>query len=212
MNIRALVAEFIGTFALIFIGAGAVITTGNIVAVAFAHGLVVVVFAYAYGHISGTHINPAVTLGMLVAGEVNITTATGYWVVQLLGGAAGGFALQFVLGSTGDIAGGMTTLAGGVTMAGGFAIELILTFFMMNTILNAAVSGKAGNLAGLAIGMTLTLSILMAGPLTGASLNPARTFGPALAAGDLSLFPLYLAATAAGAVLAALLYRLMLKP
>ena len=87
MNTKNLVAEFIGTFALIFIGAGALaIGSANLVGVALAHGLVIVAFAYAYGHISGTHINPAVTLGLLIAGEIEFVTAIGYWIVQFLGG------------------------------------------------------------------------------------------------------------------------------
>ena len=97
MNPKALGAELVGTFALIFIGAGAgALGIGGLVGVAFAHGFVVVGFVYAYGHISGTHINPAVTFGLLVAGEINIKDALGYWIVQLLGGILGGFALTFM--------------------------------------------------------------------------------------------------------------------
>lgn len=210
MNTKNLVAEFIGTFALIFIGAGALaITEANLVGVALAHGLVIVTFAYAYGHISGTHINPAVTLGLLIAGEIQIAAAVGYWIVQFLGGILGAVVLKAVLPEAGDL--GVTILASGVTTTQGLIVEIVLTFFLVNTIFNTAVSGKAGNFAGLAIGLTLVLSILMGGPLTRASLNPARTLGPAIASGNYADIWLYFVGPAIGAVLAALLYIGVLK-
>ena len=210
MNTKNLVAEFIGTFALIFIGAGALaITEANLVGVALAHGLVIVTFAYAYGHISGTHINPAVTLALLIAGEIQIVAAVGYWVVQFLGGILGAFVLKAVLPEAGDL--GVTILGSGVTPTQGLIVEIVLTFFLVNTIFNTAVSGKAGNFAGLAIGLTLVLSILMGGPLTRASLNPARTLGPAIASGNYADIWLYFVGPAIGAVLAALLYIGVLK-
>lgn len=218
MNTRNLVAEFIGTFALIFIGAGALAITqtnldkigenvygfDNLLTVALAHGLVIVAFCYAYGHFSGTHINPAVTLGLLVAKEIRITTAIGYWIVQFAGGILGALALKGVLPVDGDL--GVTILADNVTIIQGVFVEIILTFFLVNTIFNTAVSGRAGNLAGLAIGLTLTLCILMGGPLTRASLNPARTLGPAIASGDYSDIWLYFVGPAVGSVMAAGLY------
>lgn len=210
MNTKHLVAEFIGTFALIFIGAGALaITEANLVGVALAHGLVIVTFAYAYGHISGTHINPAVTLGLLIAGEIEFVAAIGYWVVQFLGGILGAFVLKAVLPEAGDL--GVTILGSGVTATQGLIVEIVLTFFLVNTIFNTAVSGKAGNFAGLAIGLTLVLCILMGGPLTRASLNPARTLGPAIASGNFADIWLYFVGPAIGAVLAALLYIGVLK-
>lgn len=185
MNTKSLTAEFIGTFALIFIGAGAgALGVGGLVGVALAHGLVIVGFAYAYGHISGTHVNPAITFGLWVAGEIPLAKAAGYWVAQFAGATAAAAALRFVLGADSGL--GATLLAPGVTVAQGIVVEAILTFFLANAVFNAAVSGKAGNLAGVAIGLTLTFAILMGGPLTGASLNPARTFGPALLTGNLS--------------------------
>ena len=98
MNTKSLIVEFVGTFALIFIGAGAVaIDIGGLIGAAFAHGFVVVAFIYAYGHISGTHINPAVTLGLLIAGEIKFVAAIGYWIVQFLGGLLGAVLLNAVL-------------------------------------------------------------------------------------------------------------------
>ena len=210
MNTKNLVAEFIGTFALIFIGAGALaIGSANLVGVALAHGLVIVAFAYAYGHISGTHINPAVTLGLLIAGEIEFVAAIGYWVVQFLGGILGAVLLNALLPNPGDL--GVTILTEGVTPVQGLVVEIVLTFFLVNTIFNTAVSGKAGNFAGLAIGLTLVLAILMGGPLTRASLNPARTLGPAIVSGNYADIWLYFVGPGIGAILAALLYIGILK-
>ncbi len=212
----SLVAEFIGTFALIFIGAGAgALGLGGLVGVAFAHGLVVIGFAYAYGHISGTHINPAVTAGVWAAGKIDPGRAISYIVFQILGGIAGAGVLAWVLGGT-ETGLGATRLAEGlsagnatitITPVIGFVVELILTFFLVNAVMNAGISGKVTHVAGLAIGLTLVFAILMGGPLTGASLNPARSIGPALVLGDFTNIWVYLAGPVAGGVIAGLLYR-----
>ena len=207
---RALIAEFVGTFALIFIGAGAGALGVGLLEVALAHGLVVLGFIYAYGHISGTHINPAVTLGLLVARQISAPGAAAHVVVQLLGGTAGAFALAYVLGGT-DSGLGATVLADGVSPAQGLVVETILTFFLVNTVLNTAVSGKGGDIAGIAIGLTLVACILMGAPLTSASLNPARTLGPAIATGNFADVWLYFAGPILGGVIAALLYNGVLK-
>jgi MIP family channel proteins len=212
----SLLAELIGTFALIFIGAGAgALGLGGLVGVAFAHGLVVLAFAYAYGHISGTHINPAVTLGVWAAGKIDTNRALAYVGVQLLGGIAGALALRGVLGGT-ETGLGKTQLASGLEAGGtlitlspatGLLLEAILTFFLVNTVMNAGISGKATIPGGLAIGLTLTFSILMAGPLTGGSLNPARSLGPAVATGDFTDLWLYFVGPILGGVVAGLLYK-----
>lgn len=217
---KALVAEFIGTFALIFIGAGAgALGIGGLVGVAFAHGLVVLGFAYAYGHISGTHINPAVTIGLLSAGKIDAGRAVAYVITQILGGLVGAFTLSWVLGGTAtglgttalaqNLAVGSTTIS--ITPAIGVVLEAILTFFLVNAVLNAAVSGKAGAQAGVVIGMTLVFCILMGGPLTGASLNPARSIGPALVTGNTADLWVYLVGPILGAIVAGLLYRGVLE-
>ncbi|HSF43870.1 MAG TPA: aquaporin [Thermoanaerobaculia bacterium] len=214
----SLLAEFIGTFALIFIGAGAgALGLGGLVGVAFAHGLVVIAFAYAYGHISGTHINPAVTLGVFAAGKIDAARAFSYIVFQILGGIVGAFALRWVLGGA-ETGLGVTTPQT-LTTAGGISItitpvialfvEAILTFFLVNTIMNAGVSGKATPVDGLAVGFTLIFCILMGGPLTGASLNPARTIGPALAADNYRDLWVYLVGPALGGIAAGLLYKMV---
>jgi MIP family channel proteins len=212
MNSKALVAEAIGTFALIFIGAGAgALAAGGLVGVALAHGLVVLCLCFAYGHLSGNHINPAVTIGLLAAGEISVSKAVSYIAMQLLGGVLGAFALSFVLGAERGTL-GATNLAPGISPIQGLVIEAILTFFLVNTILNAAVSGKGGPNPGIAIGLTLTFCILMGGPLTGASLNPARTLGPAIVTGNFADLWIYLIGPPLGAIAAAFLYKFMLAP
>ena len=207
MNLRASISELIGTFALIFIGAGAAAIGGDLIVVALAHGLVIIGLAYAYGHHSGTQINPAVTFGLLIAGEIKIATAINYWIMQFAGGILGAAALSFVLGGSASGLGATQFDQTTITVYQALALETILTFFLVNTVMNTAVSGKAGNLAGLAIGSTLTFCILMGGPLTGASLNPARTLGPALLTGDLSQLWVYIIGPLTGSAIASLLYR-----
>ena len=216
----SLLAEFIGTFALIFIGAGAgALGIGGLVGVAFAHGLVIIGFAYAYGHISGTHINPAVTLGVFAAGKIDAARAFSYIVFQIAGGIVGALALRWVLGGP-ETGLGATTLARDlsvgntlitITPAVGLFLEAILTFFLVNTIMNAGISGKATIPGGLAIGFTLVFCILMGGPLTGASLNPARTIGPALATGNFADLWVYLVGPVLGGIAAGLLYKMVFE-
>jgi MIP family channel proteins len=215
-----LLAEFIGTFALIFIGAGSAAVIGEgaglpgIAAIAFAHGLTVMAFAFAYGPVSGGHFNPTVTIGVLAAGAMRVGEAAGYIVSQLLGGVAGALFLSAVLGGaqTGlgtpalahNLALGATFLT--ITPAAGFMIEAVLGFFLVTVVLSTAVAGRAGSLAPLAIGMTLTLNILMGGALTGAAFNPARALGPMVATGNFSDAWLYVTAPIVGAIVAALLH------
>ena len=216
----SLLAELIGTFALIFIGAGAgALGLGGLVGVALAHGLVVIGFAYAYGHISGTHINPAVTLGVWAAGKIDSRRAFSYVFFQLLGGVLGALALRFVLGG-GETGLGATTLARGLEAGGatitidpltGVILEAILTFFLVNAVMNAGISGKATIPGGLAIGFTLVFCILMGGPLTGASLNPARSLGPAVATGNFTDLWVYFVGPILGGVAAGLLYKAVLE-
>ena len=215
-----LLAEFIGTFSVVFIGAGAAAVVGNdlglsgIVAVAFAHGLTIMAFAFAYGSVSGGHMNPAVTVGVLAAGAMGASEAIGYIVSQLIGGVGGALFLQMVLGgsATGlgtpalahNLALGATSLT--ITPAAGFMIETVLAFFLVTVVLSTAVAGRAGSLAPLAIGMTLTFNILMGGALTGAPFNPARALGPMFATNNFGNAWLYLTAPIVGAIVAAVLH------
>ncbi len=209
MNTKALVAEFVGTFTLIFIGAGAGAISDSLVAVAFAHGLVVLTLAYAYGQISGTHVNRAVTIGLWMGKQIETMTAVYYIIVQLLGGIVGALVLNFALGSNAGSLG--ATELQGIGAAQGLVIEIILTFLLVNTIFNTAVSGKAGNMAPVAIGLTLVFCIMMGGNATGASLNPARTLGPAIVTGNYADIWLYFVGPIVGGILAALLYNNVLK-
>jgi MIP family channel proteins len=215
-----LLAEFIGTFAFVFIGAGAAAVVGDgvglpgIAAVAFAHGLAIMVFAFAYGPVSGGHMNPAVTVGVLAAGAISAGEAFGYIVSQLIGGIVGALLLRVVLGGA-QTGLGMPALAHGlalgattvtVTPEAGFTIEALLAFFLVTVVLSTAVAGRAGRLAPLAVGMTLTLNILMAGALTGAPFNPARALGPMVATGNFTDAWLYMTAPIVGAIVAAILH------
>jgi aquaporin Z len=215
-----LLAEFIGTFSFVFIGAGTAAVVGGaaglngIVAVALAHGLAIMAFAFAYGSVSGGHMNPAVTIGVLAAGAMRVGEAIGYIISQLIGGVAGALLLRTVLGgaATGlgmpalahNLAVGATSLT--ITPEAGFMIEAVLGFFLVTVVLSTAVAGRAGSLAPLAIGMTLTFNILMGGALTGAPFNPARALGPMVATGDFSDAWLYVTAPIVGAIVAALVH------
>jgi MIP family channel proteins len=212
MDTQALKAEFFGTFTLIFIGAGAVaVGAGGVVGAAFAHGLVLMAIAFAFGSISGAHINPAITIALWVGRQIDSSKALSYIAVQLLGGTAGALLLSIVLGGS-ESGLGATLLAPQVSPLQGLVIEAVLTFFLASAVFNTAVSGRAGNLAPIAIGFTLSFSILMGGPLTGASLNPARTIGPAIASGQFDNIWVYLLGTPIGGILAALLYGGAMKP
>ena len=218
-----LLVEFIGTFSLIFIGAGAAAVIGDgaglpgITAIALAHGLTVMAFAFAYGSVSGGHFNPSVTAAVFVARAMGIGEAAGYIVSQIAGGVIGALLLRTVLGgsSTGlgmptlahDLALGNTTLT--VTPSAGFVVEAILAFFLCTVVLSTAIAGRARNFAPLAIGMTLTLNIIMGGPLTGAAFNPARALGPMIVTGNFNDAWLYLIAPIVGAVIAAVLHEVL---
>jgi len=214
-NYKVFVAELIGTFALVFVGASVGMYNAGLLAVALAHGLTVAVFAYAFGHISGTHINPAVTFGLALNGTVTWIEAVVYWIAQFAGAVLAAFALNAVVGVVNAEAFAAAQTTGVLT--DGFpyyalGVEALLTFFLVNTILHTAVSGKGGPFAGWAIGSTLVIAILAGGPLTGASLNPARTFGPAAvagAAGNGMMYLIYFVGPFLGAALAVGLYKLL---
>ena len=197
-------AEFVGTFTLIFIGAGSILTLTKLlepatngsaqalgvygsltlVSVALAHGLAIGVMASAVGHISGGHFNPAITLGFFITRRLAPTLAVVYWSVQLLGATAAALLLRWFFSDSVRAATnlGAPGLAGGITVWQGVVIEGVLTFFLVWVVFATAADpgGTFKSIAGLAIGLTITLDILMGGPLTGAAMNPARAFGPEL--------------------------------
>ncbi|NWF70097.1 MAG: aquaporin [Chloroflexi bacterium] len=199
-TLKALLAEFLGTFTLVFIGVTAVASNQGVLVAALAHGLVVVHAAYSYGHLSGAHLNPAVTLGLLAGGKIAPLTAGLYMVVQFVAGIVAALVANGLVGPGGQTAGALTTS----NIAAAAIFEGILTFVLVSVVFQAAVFDKAGKFAGLAIGLTLVACILAGGTYTGASLNPARTLGPALVAGDLSYLLPYLLAIFGGGALGGL--------
>ena len=214
-NLKPALAELIGTFTLVLIGAGAGALAGanggGILAVALAHGVALMVIIYAWGAISGAHVNPAVTFGLALAGKVGWIRAIWYWAAQFAGAAIGGLLLLYILGAgsgLGATTGSLTTTDPLKTMV----VEAVLTFFLITAVFGSAVAGRNGNAAGFAIGFVLLMDILMGGALTGASMNPARTFGPALALGDFSYLWMYIVGPLVGGGAAGLLYdRVFLK-
>ncbi|MFJ6699602.1 MIP family channel protein [Streptomyces sp. NPDC091272] len=221
MDRRTLVAEFLGTLLLVFFAVGAAVLAGDYIGalgIALAFGFTLLALAYALGPISGCHVNPAVTLGLLTAGRINSRTAVGYWVAQFLGGIAGA-ALLFLLAK--QVPGLRTSEAFGsngfgdrsavhLNTGGAFLAEVVLTFLLVFVVL--AVTHKVAVLGfdGLPIGLALAVIHLVGIPLTGTSVNPARSLGPALFAGGAALSQLWLfiVAPLVGGVLAALAHRL----
>jgi MIP family channel proteins len=205
---RVLAAEFIGTFALIFIGAGAAVALGvnHDPPVAFAHGLTILVFVAAFGDISGGHFNPAVTIGLAAAGVFPSRRVWPYIVAQLAGAIAAAWVLLLAYGGPVNNLGATLIDTQRISYGGAFMFEAVGTGFLVSAVLHTAVR-RPSRLAPVAIGMTITLCILGFGILTGGAINPARTIGPAVAAGLYGEVPVYVAAQLVGAVFAGALYR-----
>ena len=210
----ALVAEAIGTFLFFFIAAGAaLVVTGDAAAallvVALAHGVVLAVLVSALGAVSGGHFNPAVTLGLWVAGKIELAKGAAYVVAQLFAAAAAGYALVYVFG---DVAPAVPALGEGVDVTEGIILEAIMTMVLLLAVFGTAVDPRGPKIGGLAIGLSVAADILFGGPLTGAAMNPARWFGPALAAGDFDNWFVWWIGPFLGAIVVALLYRFLLRP
>jgi MIP family channel proteins len=208
-HLKPALAELIGTFILTFIGAGAGSLAGSngggILAVALAHGIALMVIIYAFGSISGAHVNPAVTISLALTGKVEWERAAIYVVAQLLGALAAAGLLAYLVGvntGLGQTTGSLTNTDPLKTTI----IEAVLTFFLVIAVYASGVQGKNGNMAGVAIGFVLVMDILMGGALTGASMNPARTIGPALVASNLNYVPWYIIGPIVGGAAAAFLY------
>jgi aquaporin Z len=207
------VAEAVGTFALIFIGAGAGALGADLTGVAFAHGLVIGVMVCAVGHISGGHFNPAVTFGFWITKRLPSLDAVAYWIGQFAAAILAALLLKAALPVEGTL--GRTVPGPGVGDGQALLIEFILTFFLGWVIFAVAVDerGSLGIVAGLPIGFVITFDILMGGPLTGGSMNPARTLGPDLVTGNFDSIWVYFIACPAGAAAAMGLYDwLVLRP
>lgn len=204
------VAELIGTFALIFVGMGSIafIQSNLLVGVGLATGLTIAVMASAVGHISGGHFNPAVTLGFLATGRIEPALAVCYWVAQLAGAVLGALALRALFPSEANLDAGVPVVNPTINTLQGVVLEALLTFFLVWVIFATAADpgGAFKTISGLAIGLTITIDILAAGPLTGAAMNPARALGPELGFGIWDDFWVYLVGPPVGAVVAALAY------
>jgi aquaporin TIP len=211
---KAMVAEFIATFALIFIGAGAVIANANgsldLTGVALAHGLVLAIMVSITLHTSGGVANPAVAIGLWVTGQLDTVRAGLYIVAQVAGGIAGAFLVKALLPAAAYAAGqgGTPSLNASVSAGKGVLLEAVMTFFLVFVVFGTAVDdqGPSSKLAGLTIGLVIAFDIMAFGPYTGAAMNPARWFGPALANGDYSNWWIYIVGPVAGSIIAAVTY------
>lgn len=212
-KVKKLVCEFVGTMMLTLLACGVAVATGvNYLGTALAFGLVIVAMAYSIGNISGCHINPAVSLGMYVAGKMSLKECLKYIVAQILGAIAGSALLGVILG--GFVSLGANLYDGNtVTIWIAILVEVILTFVFVLTILGVTDKKENGHATGIIIGLTLTLVHLFGLPFTGTSVNPARSIGPALLQGGeaLSQVWVFILAPLIGAVLASLFYKYILK-
>lgn len=210
---RRALAEGLAAFALVFAGCGAVVANATnddalgVVGIALVFGLIIMVMVYATGHLSGAHINPAVTVAFTLTRHFPARDAVGYVVAQVLGAAAAALVLLAVWQ---DQPGALGATVPSVGVGSALLYEVILTAFLMFVIMAVATDTRAvGAAAAIAIGGTVALDALFGGPVTGASMNPARSFGPALAAGEWRDFWVYVVGPVAGAALGALAYQLV---
>jgi MIP family channel proteins len=202
------VAELIGTFALIYIGVMVLVANGGgnpLVVVALAHGIILAVLVSATMSISGGQLNPAVTLGLLVARKIDAKQAVVNWVFQIVGGILGGLLAKASLGGA-SIAGGIPNAAA-VTTGQGILIEAIATFLLVSVVFGTGVDARfGGRIGGLAIGLTIAADIMAVGPLTGASMNTARWLGPAIAQGTFPTPAVHILGPLLGAVVAGIVW------
>lgn len=215
MNLKAWIAEFIGTFALIFIGVSTIAANAigdgstGLVGIAFGHGLTIAVMVSATAAISGGHLNPAVTFGAWLARKIDRKNALGYIAFQCLGAffAASLVNLTVPHSVLNIIAMGTPAPGANVPPSMAFVMEIVLTFFLVFVVFGTAIDGRAPKMGGLFIGLTVTFDILAGAPISGAAMNPARYLGPALIGGDLQFFWLYWIAPLMGGAIAAFTYR-----
>ena len=217
-SLRHFVAEFVGIFALVFVGGGAIMMNQagaslGLVGIALAHGIILAVMVTATMRISG-HFNPAVTLGFLATRRIEPMMAGLYIVAQVLGATVAAFTLKLTFPSAVFAAtfGGGQSIALDVSGTQAFVLEAIATAFLMFVIFGTAVDPGAPKVGGIAIGLTIAADILAIGPLTGASMNPARTTGPAIASQHFEALAIYWAAPIVGAIVAALVYDRLFLP
>jgi aquaporin TIP len=218
--LRRSIAEALGTFALVFIGVASVVEKSasganfGLLGIAAAHAIVLSVMITATMAISGGHLNPAVTIGLLVARRTNATTALAYIPAQLFGAVLGALAVKLLFPGPAVRAAllGTPSLAGNIQLSQAIALEAILTFFLVSAVFGTCVNSEAPKVGGFAVGLVLLFDILVGGPLTGAAMNPARAFGPALVAGEWVAQIVYWVGPILGGVAAALLWEHVLLP
>ncbi len=219
--LRRSVAELLGTFALVFFGVGSVATkvfpdaNYGILGIAVAHGLVLAVMVTAIMGISGGHLNPAVTLGLLAARRTDARSAAAYIVAQLLGAVLAALMIKmaYPVSAIRSISLATPALANTVQFHEAMILEGVMTFFLVSAVFGTMINPVAPNLGGLGVGLTLLVDVLVGGPLTGAAVNPARAFGPALVSGQWVAHAVYWVGPIVGGVLAALLWEhVLLRP
>jgi MIP family channel proteins len=210
------IAEALGVFTLCFVGILAIQNLadapGGLVGIAFAHGLAIAVMVAAFGHISGGHFNPAVTLGVLLGGKIHASTAVVFWVAQLLGGLLAALLVAACF-DTDVVASGTPVVADGVGMFTAIVLEAVATFVLVVVVYGTAVDARApASVYPFAIGLSITVGILAIGPYTGGALNPARGFGPALVGGEWGGTAAWVIGPLVGGALAALLHSYVITP
>jgi aquaporin Z len=219
---NAIVAEGLGTFLFFLVGIGAAYMTstafpggavpGGLVTVALAHGLALAVIASAFGAISGAHVNPAVTFGLWLAGKLESSRAAAYVIAQLIGALAAAVVVRYVTPEEIPAAAGLPALGAGTDAIQGTVIEAGLTMLLLAAVFGTAVDPRRPAVGGLAIGIAVAAGIMFGGPLTGGALNPARWFGPAVVAGDVTSIAIYTLGPLVGAGIVAIVYRYLFLP
>jgi MIP family channel proteins len=221
-DLRPLVAEFVGTLLFVFLGAGSVVVAAagapgagiGPLGVALAHGVALAIVVSMTMNISGGHINPAVTIGLWIANRFEGRRVGVYILAQLLGALVGAALVKglFPKGAVALAVGGTPRLAGDVTFAQGVWVEAVLTFFLVSAVFGTAVSTEAPKIAGWGIGLAVLVAALVGGGMTGAMMNPARAFGPAIINWSLYGQPVYWAGPVLGSAVAAVLWKAILLP
>ena len=208
---RKYIAEGVGTMLLTLIACGVAVTSGNLVAISLAFGLVIVAAAYSIGNVSGCHINPAVSIALTVAGKMDKKECIRYIIAQIIGAFVGSLLLDLILNGFTSL--GANGLGGSTTVWIALVVEVILTFIFTTTILGVTDKSENGHATGIVIGLTLTLVHLFGIPFTGTSVNPARSIAPAILEGGdaLKYLWIFIVAPVVGAILAGLFYKYVLK-
>lgn len=224
-DVKAVIAELVGTFVFVFIGAGAVVTATGVIhagagigllLAAFGNGLALALAITAVGHVSGGHLNPAVTIALWVSQRIASGLAVLYIVAQLVGGILAALALKAIFSqsiwSVSHLGAASLSSTYGVTFGTGVLLEAIMTFFLVFAVFGTAVDPRHPQVGGFGIGLVVMVDVLVGGPLTGAAMNPARAFGPAVASNFWANHLVYWIGPVLGAIIASLIYGYILMP